>query len=148
LYGRVLVGIGAAFGIVAAIPLSIELGITRGLSAFFVGILAGVNAYNVHVAQPASRRLFVPLQFGSFVFLLCLTRLTGAVLPRGFPRQFGLIEIIIGLSIAAVCFGYVEWRTIRKPDEETISDRSILNQQDTAIDTTTIGNETSREMDP
>jgi len=56
LYGRVLVGIGAAFGIVAAVPLSIELGITRGLSAFFVGILAGVNAYNVHVAQPASRR--------------------------------------------------------------------------------------------
>jgi len=128
LYGRVLVGIGAAFGIVAAVPLSIELGITRGLSAFFVGILAGVNAYNVHVAQPSSRLLFVPLQLGSFVFLLCLTRLTGAVLPRGFPRQFGPVEAVIGLSIVAVCFGYVEWRTNRKPDEEDISDQSILNR--------------------
>lgn len=147
LYGRVLVGIGAAFGIVAAIPLSIELGITRGLSAFFVGILAGVNAYNIHVAQPASRRLFVPLQFGSFVFLLCLTRLTGAVLPRGFPRQFGLTEIIVGLSIVAVCFGYVEWRTIRNPDEERISDQSILNQPDNTQDAAALNNETSREID-
>jgi hypothetical protein len=143
----VLVSIGAAFGIVAAIPLSIELGITRGLSAFFVGILAGVNAYNIHVAQPASRRLFVPLQFGSFVFLLCLTRLTGAVLPRGFPRQFGLTEIIVGLSIVAVCFGYVEWRTIRKPDEERISDQSILNQPDNTQDAAALNNETSREID-
>ena len=148
LYGRVLVGIGAAFGIVAAIPLSIELAITRGLSAFFVGILAGVNAYNVHVAQPASRRLFVPLQFGSFVFLLCLTRLTGAVLPRGFPRQFGLTEVIFGLSIVAVCFGYVEWRTIQKPDEETISDRSILNRPPNAQDNTSISDGTSRKRDP
>ena len=147
LYGRVLVGIGAAFGIVAAVPLSIELGITRGLSAFFVGILAGVNAYNVHVAQPSSRRSFVPLQFGSFVFLLCLTRLTGAVLPRGFPRQFGITEAVIGLSIVAVCFGYVEWRTIRKPDEEAISDRSILNQPSTAHETAASLDETSQEMD-
>jgi len=148
LYGRVLVSIGAAFAIVAAVPLSIELGVTRGLSAFFVGILAGVNAYNVHVAQPASRWLFVPLQFGSFVFLLGLTRLTGAVLPRGFPRQFGLSEILLGLCIVAVCFGYVEWRTIRKPDEEAISDRSILNRPESAEDATALGSETSQEVDP
>jgi hypothetical protein len=148
LYGRVLVGIGATFGIVAAVPLSIGLGITRGLSAFFVGILAGVNAYNVHVAQPASRPLFVPLQLGSFVFLLCLTRLTGVVLPRGFPRQFGPVESAIGLIIVAVCFGYVEWRTDRKPDEDAISDRSILNQPVESPRTGTAVDTGSKEADP
>jgi len=147
LYGRVLVGIGAGFGIVAAVPLSIELGITRGLSAFFVGILAGVNAYNIHVAQPASRQFFVPLQLGSFVFLLCLTRLTGAVLPRGFPRQFGITEAVIGLSIVAVCFGYVEWRTVRKPDEESILDQSILNQPGDPHKTGATLDEASHEVD-
>jgi hypothetical protein len=147
LYGRVLVGIGAAFGTAVAVPLSVELGITRGLSAFFVGVLAGVNAYNVHVAQPAIRRLFVPLQFGSFVFLLCLTRLTGAVLPRGFPRQFGPTEAAIGLGIVAVCFGYVEWRTIRKPGEEAISDQSILNQRSDARETAATLDEAPRKTE-
>lgn len=127
LYGRVLVGISAAFGLVAAVPLSIELGITRGLSAFFVGVLAGINAYNIHVAQPQSRRIFVPLQFGSFVFLLCLTRLTGSVLPRGFPRVFGVAEAMVGLTIVVACFVITELIAIKKPDEEAISERSILN---------------------
>ncbi|WP_079978633.1 poly-gamma-glutamate biosynthesis protein PgsC/CapC [Halolamina sediminis] len=127
LYGRVLVGLGAAFGIVAAVPLSIEFEISRGLSAYFVGILAGVNAYNAHVTQPSSRWQFVPLQFGAFVLLLCLARITGAVLPRGFPRQFGAPEAIVGVTIVAICFAIVERTAHLKPDEAAINDRSILN---------------------
>ena len=101
----------------------------------------------MHVEQPESGRQVVTLRLGPFVWIRRWTRLTGAVLPRGFPRQFGLTEIIVGLSIVAVCFGYVEWRTIRKPDEERISDQSILNQPDNTQDAAALNNETSREID-
>lgn len=130
LYGRVLVGIGAAVGVLAAVPAVWVLPITRGLSAYFVGILAGVNAYNCHVASRPERRLFVPLQLGSFVVLLLLARVPGAVLPRGFPRRFGVPEVAVGVAVVLACLLLVEWRTPSSPTDRTVLDASVRRAPD------------------
>ncbi|MFB6201849.1 MAG: poly-gamma-glutamate biosynthesis protein PgsC/CapC [Halorhabdus sp.] len=81
LYGRVLISVATTTALVAVVPLSLALPITRGLSAYFVAIIAGVNAYSWHVTAPTQRSLFVPLQAGAFLTLLVTTQLIARLRP-------------------------------------------------------------------
>ena len=127
LYGRVLISLTTAFALLAAVPITLFLPITRGLSAYFVAILAGIGAYNWHVAPGTKRKLFVPLQLGTFALMLPITRATGRILPRGFPQQFGLPQLAVSLLVVFVCLVIVEYHTVYQPSHEDVFEASILS---------------------
>ncbi len=127
LYGRVLISITTAFTLLATIPLVMVLPITRGLSAYFVGMLAGINTYNWHTTPSSKRKLFVPLTLGVFTPLLLISRATGQVFPRGIPQQFGFTEIVLGVMVTIGCFLYVEHYVISRPDPDEVFEASILS---------------------
>ncbi|PCR89503.1 poly-gamma-glutamate biosynthesis protein PgsC/CapC [Natrinema ejinorense] len=127
LYGRVLISVATGTALIAVVPLALSLPITRGLSAYFVAILAGVNAYSWHVTAPAQRALFVPLQIGSFLLLLATTQLIGLVRPTLIPQVFGIPAIVAMIVGVVACVVFVEWRTVDRPDQEAVFEASILS---------------------
>lgn len=127
LYGRVLISVATVTALLAVIPLSLAFPISRGLSAYFVAILAGVNAYSWHVTAPPQRILFVPLQAGSFLFLIVLTQAVSLVRPAYVPREFGIPALVAMVVVAAACLAFVEYRTVDLPDQESVFEASILS---------------------
>jgi hypothetical protein len=127
LYGRVLIGLSTAFSLIVALPFVIQLPITHGLSAYFVAIFAGVNAYNMHATAPAYRVLIPPLQFATFLTLLGITRAFVDPLSAGLPQQFGPSQIVVGAVVVVVCVGFAEYYTVSPPSEEAVYDSSIIS---------------------
>jgi O-antigen ligase len=127
LYGRVLISVATVTALIAVVPLAMALPITRGLSAYFVAILAGVNAYSWHVTAPAQRSLFVPLQFGSFLVLLATTQIVARLRPGLVPRAFGDPAVVAMVVGALLCLAFVERRTVDLPDQEAVFEASILS---------------------
>jgi MFS family permease len=127
LYGRVLISVATATALVAVVPLALSLPITRGLSAYFVAILAGVNAYSWHVTAPAQRVLFVPLQIGAFLLLLATTQLISLVRPTLIPQAFEGPTIIAMVVGTALCVAFVEHRTVDLPGQDSVFEASILS---------------------
>lgn len=127
LYGRVLISVATVTALVAVVPLALALPITRGLSAYFVAILAGVNAYSWHVTAPTQRILFVPLQIGAFLLLLATTQLISLVRPALIPQVFGLPAIVAMIVGIIVCLAVVEYRTVDLPDQNAVFEASILS---------------------
>lgn len=130
LYGRVLISLTTAFALLAAVPTVIWFPITRGLSAYFVAILAGIGAYNWHTAPRPKRKLFVPLQVGVFAAMLLLARATGRVLPRGVPQSFGLPQVAVGVVVVLGCLAVVEYYTVYQPAHDDVFAASILSGGD------------------
>ena len=130
LYGRVLISITTAFALLAAVPVTLVFPITRGLSAYFVAILAGIGAYNWHVAPGPKRKLFLPLQVGTFAVMLPIARMTGRILPRGFPQQFGPVQVVASLLVALGCLVVVEYQTVYQPSHADVFESSILSGGD------------------
>jgi len=130
LYGRVLISVTTAFALLAVTALVFALPVTRGLSAYFVGILAGVNAYNWHTAPPRKGLLFVPLTVGLFSLMLVLARATGRVLPRGVPQSFGPVVVVACLLVALACFAVAELYTVDRPSREAVFEASVLSGGD------------------
>lgn len=127
LYGRVLISTTTAFALVIAVPLVLLLPVTRGLSAYFVAILAGINAYNWHMTPVSKRKFFLPLQMGTFVLVLLLVRSTGTILPRGIPQSFGPPQIGIGLIVALICLLATEYYIVNRPSHKQVFEMSILS---------------------
>lgn len=127
LYGRVLISVATVTALLVVIPLTLSLPISRGLSAYFVAILAGVNAYSWHVTAPAQRVLFIPLQIGSFLVLLATTQLISHVRPGLIPTVIELPVIGILIVGALICGAFVEYRTVDLPDQASIFEASILS---------------------
>lgn len=127
LYGRVLISVATATALLAVVPLTLVFPITRGLSAYFVAILAGVNAYSWHVTAPAQRVLFIPLQAGAFLLLLATTQVVGLVRSDLIPRVFGLPAIVAMLVGVLVCVAVVESRIVELPDQDAVFEASILS---------------------
>jgi len=127
LYGRVLISLTTGVTLLVAVPAVVALPIGRGLSAYFVAILAGVNAYNWHTASRPKRPLFVVLQFGLFALMLLVARALGEARLRGFPQEFGVAQIVGGLLVAVICLGVAEYVTVPKPDREEVFSASILS---------------------
>lgn len=127
LYGRVLISVATVTALVAVVPLALAFPITRGLSAYFVAILAGVNAYSWHVTAPAQRILFVPLQIGAFLLLLATTQLISLVRPDLIPQVFGVPVIVAMIVGVLVCLAVVEYRTVDLPDQTAVFEASILS---------------------
>lgn len=127
LYGRVLVSIATTTALLVVIPLALTMPVTRGLSAYFVAILAGVNAYSWHVTAPAQRRLFIPLQLGAFLALLSAGQIVSLFWPELLPGLLGVPALILCILGAIICVAIAERQTVALPDQEAVFEASILS---------------------
>ena len=126
-YGRVVLGLGVAFATVVAVPLTMMLPIGRGLSAFFVAILAGVTAYNAHATAPIERRLVLPLQLLVFVPVLFLGRAFGTPAPRSLLPRITVLSVLVGATVVVVAFVAARFYIVSQPDRERVLSASILS---------------------
>lgn len=129
-YGRVLLGVSMAFGMVLGVVLTFAFPIERGPSAFFVAILATVSAYNIHVSAPIERRLVFPLQLAIFAPTVIVVRFLTEPLPRGFPQELTSSVVVGAAVVAALCLVFVRVYTIRRPDDEDVLSESVLSGGD------------------
>lgn len=127
LYGRVLIGITTGAALIAAIPLVPQFPIGRGLSAYFVAVLAGISAYNVHATAPAYRVLIPPLQVAVLVPAVVVARYLGDALPAGIPQRLGPVELGVGFVAVVLCVGFAEYYTVSRPSNEEVHASSILS---------------------
>lgn len=129
-YGRVLLGTTTAFALLVAVPLTLSLPISRGLSAFFVAFLAGITAYNAHVTGSFDRRLVLPLQAVVFVPALLVIRLFSVPEPLGIPQELTLPVILISILVVVVGVGIGHWYSVAQPDETEVQSVSVLSGDD------------------
>ncbi|MFC7177383.1 poly-gamma-glutamate biosynthesis protein PgsC/CapC [Halosegnis marinus] len=127
LYGRVLIGIAGAFALLLALPTVLALPVQRGLSAYFVALVAGINAYNVHVTASRYRRLVPFLQVAAFLPLLAAARLVSRPLPRGIPQELTPVVVVVGALLTLACLAVAERATVRRPSEEAVYRDSVLS---------------------
>ena len=126
-YGRVLLGMSMALGMVIGVLLTFVFPIERGPSAFFVAILATVSAYNAHVSAPIERRLVLPLQLAIFAPTVVVTRLLTEPLPRGVPQELTSPMIVGAAVVSVLCLAFAEAYTVRQPDDEDVLSESVLS---------------------
>lgn len=129
-YGRVLLGLTIAFTHLVALPLTLWFPIARGLSAFFVALLAGIIAYNAHVTGPFERRLVLPLQAVVFVPALLLARVFANPEPRGIPKDLTLPVLLIGILLVLLGVGLGRWYAVAQPDDAEVLSASVLSEGD------------------
>jgi hypothetical protein len=129
-YGRVLLGTTTAFALLVSVPLTVWLPISRGLSAFFVGFLAGITAYNAHVTGPFERRLVLPLQTVVFLPALFVARLFANPEPQGIPQELTLPVLLTGILVVSFCVGLGRWYAVDRPDETEVLSASVLSEDD------------------
>lgn len=130
-YGRVLLGMSIAFGLLVGVLLTFPFPIERGPSAFFVAILATVSAYNAHVSAPLERRLVFPLQLAIFAPTVVVARLLSTPLPRGVPKELTPSVVVGAVIVAALCLAFARVYTIDQPDDEEVLSESVLSGDDT-----------------
>lgn len=125
-YGRVVLGVTTAIALALTLPVALVFPVERGLSAIFVGVLAGVTAYNAHVTAPIERRLVVPLQLTVFVPSLLVARLFADPPPRGVPQELTPVVLLVAgtLFVASVLVARVY--TVDRPDEADVFATSVL----------------------
>lgn len=129
-YGRVLLGTTTAFALLVAVPLTLWLPIDRGMSAFFVGFLAGITAYNAHVTGPFERRLVLPLQVTVFVPSVLVARLFATPESRGIPQEFTLPVIVTAGLLVAIGLGIARWYAVDRPSDADVLSASVLSGGD------------------
>jgi len=131
-YGRVLLGMSMAFGMIIGLLLPFVFPIERGPFTFFVGIIATVSAYNAHVSAPTERRLVLPLQLAIFAPTVVVTRYLTEPLPRGVPQELSLPVIVGAVVVSALCLALAEVYVVRQPDDEEVLSESVLSGGDTS----------------
>ncbi|UGV40261.1 poly-gamma-glutamate biosynthesis protein PgsC/CapC [Methanococcoides orientis] len=130
IYGRNLIGLGTCISLLLTIPLVFIFPVSRGLSIFFLGLIAGLNAYNLHVTPPAERKLFVPLQLSLLAPLIVLARALGEGQPQGLFHEFGLVQLLVVVLGAAISIAFVKYNWVRKPLDEHVWNASLFSEED------------------
>ena len=132
LYGRVLIGLGAGIATLISLPLVLVLPVIRGLSAVFVGVLAGVTAYNFHVTAPRERRMLVPLMLTVFAPLFLLSRLVGNPYPRGLLAAVPTVPWLALGTVVVIVAAYLLLRyyRIEQPTDGEVLSASVLSGGD------------------
>ncbi len=130
LYGRNLIGLSSCISLLLTIPLVFIFPVSRGLSLFFLGLIAGLNAYNLHVTPPLERKLFIPLQLLILAPLMMLTGLLGNADTMGLFSGSGLIQFVVAILVIVVSFIFVRSNQIRAPREKQVWDASLFSEAD------------------
>lgn len=126
LYGRVLISIGCGIGTLAVLVFAAQLPVIRGFSALFVGVIAGVDAYAVHVTPPLERRQQPFLALAVYLGMLLLTRTVVTPFRRGVLQAFGTLQVAVlgGAIVLCLAIAY-RWR-IPLPEDEAVLSASVL----------------------
>lgn len=144
IYGRVLISLGCGVGVLVALAFTLlipdvtglvlgeRIPVLRGLSALFVGVVAGVDAYSIHATPPAERREQVILGVGMFVGLLALTRSVADPFSRGVLQEFGRVHIVVAAVVVIVAVLVTAALSVEKPTDEEIHSASVLSGGDGA----------------
>ncbi|WP_254536767.1 poly-gamma-glutamate biosynthesis protein PgsC/CapC [Halomarina litorea] len=130
LYGRVLIGLATGTGVVLGVALTPLLGVELGLSALVVGLLAGIDAYNVHVTPPAERVQWLAVVLAMYAALLLVLRLVVQPLPDGAPQSLGLPTVVGGVLLVVGCLALALALGARKPDDRSVLSASVLSGGD------------------
>lgn len=128
LYGRALLSIGAALGMMTAVPISVALGITSGISAVFTAIIAGIFAYYLHRVTGRDRYIQLTLAGGVFTGLLLAVRAIIGPTPEGLPQNFGIPEIVGGLAVVVGAFVVARHLSIREPSDDAVRAASVFTR--------------------
>lgn len=96
LYGRVLLALGVIVGLLGSISAVTVVPVTHGLLPFFVGILGGVTAYNLHVVPPAERRATAVATGAVLVVVAAVARLFVVPPDTGFLQYVSGVDVAIG----------------------------------------------------
>jgi hypothetical protein len=96
IYGRVLLAFGVIVGILTTISLVTIIPVRHGLLPFFIGLLAGITAYNFHVVPPAERLATVAVTIGALVGVIFVARLFIIPSPRGLLVAVTATDLRIG----------------------------------------------------
>ncbi|WP_277552239.1 poly-gamma-glutamate biosynthesis protein PgsC/CapC [Halobaculum limi] len=142
IYGRVLISIACAVGVLVALGFTLALPeatglvlgeqvpIRRGLSAVFVGVIAGVDAYSVHTTPPAERREQLVLGVGTFVGLLALTRAVTEPFSRGVLQEFGRLHVVAAAVVVVASLAVTAFLAVEKPSDDEVYSASVLSGGD------------------
>ena len=111
LYGRNLQGLGILTSLLLTVPEAMSLPIV-GSSILFVGIIAGINGYNLHVTPPAERKIFIPLQILVFLptYIFSLTLL----------HKLTETKVFLAVLITLIAVFFVKKNWISAPSEDTV----------------------------
>lgn len=126
LYGRILISIGCGIGTLAALLLATQLPVVRGFSALFVAVIAGVDAYAVHVTPPLERRQQPFLAVAVFLGMLLLLRAFIDPFPLGMLQIFRPMHALAGGALILGCLVIAYHLRIPEPDDEDILSASVL----------------------
>lgn len=99
LYGRVLLALGVIVGLLATISAVTVIPVQHGLLPFFVGILAGVAGYNLHVVPSAERRANVFVTVAVFVIVVGAARLFIIPPSSGFLQYVSSTDVALGIIV-------------------------------------------------
>ncbi|WP_048206123.1 poly-gamma-glutamate biosynthesis protein PgsC/CapC [Methanococcoides methylutens] len=129
-YGRNLIGLGACISLMLTVPFIFLFPVSRGLSVFFLGLIAGLNAYNLHVTAPAERKLFIPLQIALLAPLIALAAALGEGQPQGLFHEFGTFQLLIVVLGAAISIAFVKYNWVSRPLDEHVWNASLFSEED------------------
>jgi len=116
-YGRVLLSMGIIVGLLTTISVSRQLPVEHGLLPFFVAILAGVTAYNMHVMSPRERPACSIVTAGAFVGMFGVTRLLVTPLEAGLLREVTLVHVGLGTGILLAALWVLYRLEVARPDK-------------------------------
>ncbi|MXR50357.1 capsular biosynthesis protein [Halovenus sp. WSH3] len=105
LYGRVLLAFAFIIGLIVSISATVAIPVRHGLLPFFVGLFAGVTAYNFYLVPPAERRAAVLVTGGAVVLLAAVARLLVSPPPRGLLHTVSQLDLLVGAAVL-VAAGY------------------------------------------
>lgn len=106
LYGRVLLAFSTIIGILVTVSLVTFVPVSHGLLPFFIGLLSGVTAYNIHVVPPKERPASVAVTAGTVVVVAFIARLfvtppSPGLLATVSAReiQFGSMIVLLAITV-------------------------------------------------
>lgn len=126
LYGRALLSLASAIGIVLSLGLSVGFGLSDPVVTLFTGLFSGIGAYNLHVAAPRERPDVLVVNAGAFVATFGLARLLISPLPDGLARTVTTGYFVVGL-VVLVASVWV-WRSVTRayPSRAAVRDAAFL----------------------
>lgn len=124
LYGRALLSVAGVVGVVVTLPVTVALGLETGLAVFFTGLLAGIGAYNLHVAAPAERVDSVVVNMGLFTVVFALARVLITPLEMGLASTVTGGHLLAGALVLAITAWVVYDRERDLPSNTAILDAS------------------------
>jgi hypothetical protein len=122
--------VGCGIGTLTGLVFATQLPVVRGLSALFVGVLAGVDAYAVHTTPPRERRQQPFLFVAAFVGMLLLLRAFIDPFPSGVLQQFTGLHAVVGLAITLACLAAAYVQRVPGPSDEDVLSASVLSGGD------------------